>query len=181
MARRKERSKYLTPEEISENDFIEIVHTLIGDLCIVASGKGLKAIKLIGEFVPKSKENQFTRATLCQLNEYFIGERTAFDLEFDTGDHSDFANRVWTDLLKIPYGNTISYTQLAARLGDPLCIRAAASANGQNPIPIIIPCHRVIGSDGSLTGFALGLDIKQKLLALENPDRFAIKQIGLFD
>jgi methylated-DNA-[protein]-cysteine S-methyltransferase len=76
---------------------------------------------------------------------------------------------VWTSLLTIPYGETISYMQLAQRIGNPKAVRAVGLANGSNPIPIIIPCHRVIGSDGSLTGFGGGLATKQKLLALESP------------
>ncbi len=101
-----------------------------------------------------------------QLKEYFSGERKQFDLPLEI-EGTEFQKRVWNELLKIPYGRTISYKDLAVRLGDEKVIRAAASANGANPLPIVIPCHRVIGSDGSLIGYGGGLEIKEKLLVLE--------------
>ena len=101
-----------------------------------------------------------------QLKQYFIGERKHFDLPLEI-EGTEFQKRVWNELLKIPYGKTISYKELAIRLGDEKVIRAAASANGSNPLPIVIPCHRVIGSDGSLVGYGGGVKIKEKLLILE--------------
>jgi len=101
-----------------------------------------------------------------QLKEYFSGERKHFDLPLEI-EGTEFRKRVWNELLKIPYGRTISYKELAKRLEDEKDIRAAASANGANPLPIAIPCHRVIGSDGSLIGYGGGLEIKEKLLILE--------------
>ena len=101
-----------------------------------------------------------------QLKEYFASERKQFDLPLEI-EGTEFQNRVWNELLKIPYGRTISYKELAVRLGDEKVIRAAASANGANPLPVVIPCHRVIGSDGSLIGYGGGLEIKEKLLILE--------------
>ena len=101
-----------------------------------------------------------------QLKEYFSGERKHFDLPLEI-EGTEFQKRVWNELLKIPYGRTISYKELAVRLGDEKVIRAAASANGANPLPIVIPCHRVIGSNGSLIGYGGGLEIKEKLLILE--------------
>jgi len=101
-----------------------------------------------------------------QLKEYFYGERKHFDLPLEIGG-TEFQKRVWNELLIIPYGRTISYKELAVRLGDEKVIRAAASANGANPLPVVIPCHRVIGSDGSLIGYGGGLEIKEKLLILE--------------
>jgi methylated-DNA-[protein]-cysteine S-methyltransferase len=101
-----------------------------------------------------------------QLKEYFCGERKQFDLPLEI-EGTEFQKRVWNELLKIPYGRTISYKELSVRLGDEKVIRAAASANGANPLPIVIPCHRVIGSDGSLIGYGGGLEIKEKLLVLE--------------
>jgi len=101
-----------------------------------------------------------------QLKEYFSGERKNFDLPLEI-EGTEFQKGVWNELLKIPYGKTISYKELAVRLGDEKVIRAAASANGANPLPIVIPCHRVIGSDGSLIGYGGGLEIKEKLLVLE--------------
>ena len=101
-----------------------------------------------------------------QLKEYFSGERKHFDLPLEI-DGTEFQKRVWNELLKIPYGRTISYKELAVKLGDEKVIRASASANGVNPLPIVIPCHRVIGSDGSLIGYGGGLEVKEKLLVLE--------------
>jgi methylated-DNA-[protein]-cysteine S-methyltransferase len=101
-----------------------------------------------------------------------------FDIPLSMGAYTDFQQQVWKELCKIPYGTTISYQQLANRLGNPKVIRAAASANGKNPFPVVVPCHRVIGSDGSLTGYSLGLDIKEYLLSLENV--ITLKQMSLF-
>ena len=101
-----------------------------------------------------------------QLKEYFNRERKEFDLSLEIIG-TEFQKKVWNELTKIPYGETISYGELANRMGDKNLMRAVAAANGANPIPIIIPCHRVIGADGSLTGYGGGLDVKQKLLELE--------------
>jgi methylated-DNA-[protein]-cysteine S-methyltransferase len=102
-----------------------------------------------------------------QLQAYFRGELKEFDLPLAM-DGTEFQLRVWNELRAIPYGETISYAQLAGRIGNPKAVRAVGLANGSNPIPIIVPCHRVIGSDGSLTGFGGGLPTKKKLLELEN-------------
>lgn len=113
-----------------------------------------------------------------QLDEYFAGERVVFD--FPTGQKgSDFQQSVWQNLLDIPYGKTISYAQLSKRMNNPLAIRAIASANGRNSLWIVVPCHRVIGSDGSLTGYAGGLWRKQWLLEHEARVQ-GIGQISLF-
>jgi methylated-DNA-[protein]-cysteine S-methyltransferase len=104
---------------------------------------------------------------ILQLRAYFEGKLKEFDLPL-TLEGTEFQRRVWTSLLTIPYGETISYAELAQRIGKPKAVRAVGLANGSNPIPIIIPCHRVIGSNGSLTGFGGGLPTKRKLLALEN-------------
>lgn len=101
-----------------------------------------------------------------QLREYFASKRRTFDLELMMPG-TPFQRDVWSALRAIPYGETISYAELAARLGKPRAVRAVGSANGANPVPIVVPCHRVIGSDGSLTGFGGGLDLKRRLLALE--------------
>jgi methylated-DNA-[protein]-cysteine S-methyltransferase len=101
-----------------------------------------------------------------QLKEYFNRQRKEFDLLLEMLG-TDFQKKVWDELKKIPYGETISYGELANRMGDKNLMRAVAAANGANPIPIIIPCHRVIGADGSLTGYGGGLDVKQKLLEME--------------
>lgn len=101
-----------------------------------------------------------------QLKEYFNRQRKEFNLPLDIFG-TDFQKKVWKELLKIPYGKTISYNELAIRLGDKKLVRAAGAANGTNPLPIVIPCHRVIGSDGNLVGYGGGLEVKQKLLELE--------------
>ncbi|MDP2363536.1 MAG: methylated-DNA--[protein]-cysteine S-methyltransferase [Ignavibacteria bacterium] len=135
---------------------------------------------------PKKESREFSTATKLrsgdpylfgifnQLKEYFAGTRKEFDVPLDI-EGTDFQKRVWRELLKIPYGKTISYKALSEKLGDVKAIRAVGKANSQNPIAIIIPCHRVIGADGSLTGYAGGLAIKEKLLHLEgalNPELF---------
>ena len=116
-----------------------------------------------------------------QLASYFGGTLRDFNIPMEP-EGTDFQLRVWTELQRIPYGQALSYLELARRLGDEKCIRAAARANGANPISILIPCHRVIGSDGSLTGYGGGLDMKEHLLRLEGilpkPDGV---QPGLFD
>lgn len=107
--------------------------------------------------------SDLTRSCVDQLNEYFAGKRTAFDLPFYQ-DGTAFQQQVWEQLMHIPFGKTASYLEMARRLGDEKVIRAAASANGKNKIAIAVPCHRVIGSDGTLTGYAGGLKRKQWLL-----------------
>jgi methylated-DNA-[protein]-cysteine S-methyltransferase len=101
-----------------------------------------------------------------QLTEYFEGRRRAFELPL-APEGTPFQLRVWNALLEIPYGETISYGELAARIGDRSASRAVGLANGSNPLPIVIPCHRVIGSNGKLTGYGGGLPLKERLLALE--------------
>ena len=102
-----------------------------------------------------------------QLLEYLDGERKSFDLP-TLPEGSDFQRRVWIEIAKIPYGETITYTQLAERAGAPGSARAAGAATGRNPISIVVPCHRVVGSDGSLTGYAGGVPRKAKLLEIEH-------------
>lgn len=111
-----------------------------------------------------------------QLQEYFEGKRTQFDLTLNL-EGTDFQKKVWNKLQTIPYGKTYSYLQLTQQLGDVKAIRAVANANGKNPLWIVIPCHRVIGSDGGLTGYAGGLHRKQWLLEHESP----YKQQRLFE
>ena len=101
-----------------------------------------------------------------QLEEYFAGRRTAFDVRLDVAGTS-FQRKVWNALLTIPFGQTRSYGQIAKQIGNPRAVRAVGAANGRNPVSIVAPCHRVIGSTGELTGFAGGLDVKAYLLALE--------------
>ena len=102
-------------------------------------------------------------AAVAQLGEYFAGARTEFDLPLDP-DGTEFQHQAWDALVKIPFGETISYGEQAVMLGDKNKSRAVGAANGKNPIPIVVPCHRVVGSNGQLTGFAGGLDVKAWLL-----------------
>jgi methylated-DNA-[protein]-cysteine S-methyltransferase len=148
----------------------------IGLLRIEGDNNGISSLKFMNsdEFESKEIPDVLTNA-ISQLEEYFNGTRTDFELKLNP-QGTDFQKRIWRLLIDIPYSKTISYQDLANRLNDPFVIRAAASANGKNPIPIIIPCHRVIGSDGSLTGYAGGLHRKKWLLDHENP----VKQHALF-
>ena len=113
-----------------------------------------------------------------QLSEYLAGRRKKFDIEIDFNrlPGTPFQKRVWKELTKIPYGTVISYKELARRVGRPRAFRAVGNANGKNPLPVIIPCHRVIKADGSLGGYSSGLHIKKKLLKLEtcHPDGFRL-------
>lgn len=106
-------------------------------------------------------------AAANQLNDYFLGERQSFDLPLDLTAGTPFQIAAWTTLLQIAWGNTISYGELAQRMGRPAAVRAAGTAIGRNPLSIFVPCHRVIGTNGSLTGYAGGLHRKQALLQLE--------------
>lgn len=142
----------------------------IGVIEIVGNSEGVSSILFkdddslaISENIPKELNDVVT-----QLQEYFEGKRSTFNMKISPKG-TDFQKRVWNELLNIPFGKTLNYQQIANKLGDPKVIRAAASANGKNPISIIIPCHRVIGSDGSLTGYTGGLHRKKWLLEHENP------------
>lgn len=158
-----------------------IYQSPIGVIRIDISEKGIKGLVFMdptetpSQFVEmesrpgqmESREIEMESRIKTQLDEYFAGKRTSFDLPLDL-QGTEFQLKVWNELLKIPYGKTISYKELSLRLGNLLAIRAAGAANGANPISIIVPCHRVIGSDGSLTGYAGGLWRKKWLLELES-------------
>ncbi len=122
---------------------------------------------------------EILRDCLQQLDEYFKGQRTVFDLKLDWGGAPEFNKAVWTELLNIPYGRTTSYSVIAEKIGNPAAVRAVGLANRNNPIAIIVPCHRVIAKNGDLQGYFYGLDMKRKLLELENPGSFA-EQGSLF-
>ncbi|MDB5679934.1 methylated-DNA--[protein]-cysteine S-methyltransferase [Sphingomonas bacterium] len=146
----------------------------VGALKLVASDKGLAAILWENDHedrvrlgdMTEDREHPVLVETAHQLGEYFAGTRTRFDLPLDFRG-TDFQKSVWAALLTIPAGETRSYAQIAQQVGRPTAYRAVGAANGKNPISIIAPCHRVVGSDGSLTGFAGGLDGKKYLLDLE--------------
>jgi methylated-DNA-[protein]-cysteine S-methyltransferase len=155
---------------------IAYINSPIGTLKIKGDSEGLASVHFLDSEEDITKKNPETlHNTVIQLKEYFEGNRTDFTLKLNPkGTH--FQKKVWKKLQEIPFNKTVSYQEIANRLGDPKVIRAAASANGKNPISIIIPCHRVIGSDGSLTGYAGGLHRKKWLLNHENP----VKQQSLF-
>lgn len=112
------------------------------------------------------RETDLLRRAIGQLKEYFQGQRQVFDLPLLPGG-TEFQNQVWKELRQIPFGQTITYGEQARRMGRPTASRAVGAANGKNPLPIVIPCHRVIGTNRNLTGYAGGLDRKRTLLALE--------------
>jgi methylated-DNA-[protein]-cysteine S-methyltransferase len=116
------------------------------------------------------------RYVIDQLNEYFAGNRREFDLPLAPRG-TPFQLACWNELQRIAYGSTISYSELARRIAKPAAVRAVGAANGANPIPIIIPCHRVIGANGTLTGYGGGLHIKRALLAIEQPQRTLLETV----
>jgi len=147
----------------------------VGDLHIVSTGTALAALVFDngwGSFLACERweisegEDAVTAKTEAQLNEYFAGRRKDFDIPLHlTG--TDFQNLAWNGLLKIPFGKTVSYSEQSKALNKPDSVRAVGTANGKNKICIVVPCHRVIGKNGSLTGFSGGLEIKKQLLKLE--------------
>ncbi|MGO4323060.1 methylated-DNA--[protein]-cysteine S-methyltransferase [Pseudomonas sp. KB_12] len=150
------------------------IQSPVGQLILVARKTRLAAILWENERLnrvrlgPLEEDTQHPvlKETERQLLEYFAGQRRRFELELDFAG-TDFQVRVWQALLTIPFGETRSYRDIAIQIGQPTAVRAVGAANGRNPISIIAPCHRVIGSSGSLTGFAGGLAAKQLLLSLE--------------
>lgn len=153
-----------------------IIKTTLGFTEIQGNENGISKIHVMNEDVEIStKIPKELKEAVLQLQEYFNGKRSVFSFKINPAG-TDFQQKVWQELLKIPYGKTCSYLELSKKLGDVKAIRAVASANGKNPLWIVVPCHRVIGSDGSLTGYAGGLWRKKWLLEHENP----VKQESLF-
>jgi methylated-DNA-[protein]-cysteine S-methyltransferase len=144
----------------------------IGTLLLAGDERGLSFVHFVNGRRPKSPSHSWIedkepfKEAIRQLEAYFEGKLKQFELPLVL-EGTEFQLLVWRNLQKIPYGETVSYGQLARRIGSPDAARAVGLANGSNPIPIIIPCHRVIGSNGDLTGFGGGLPLKKKLLALE--------------
>ncbi len=153
-----------------------IIETPLGCAKIVGDTNGISAVTILNseekvtDIIPEILED-----CAIQLHEYFKGTRQQFNLKLDAHG-TDFQKKVWKVLRQIPYGKTTTYLELSKHVGDVKAIRAVANANGKNPLWIIVPCHRVIGSDGSLTGYAGGLHRKKWLLELESP----YKQQSLF-
>lgn len=148
-----------------------IINTPLGFAKLEGDENGVSSLTVLNNDVAVSNIiPEVLEDAVNQLNEYFKGERKTFSLKLNP-EGTDFQKRVWDALLTIPFGKTTSYLQLSKDLGDVKAIRAVANANGKNPLWIIVPCHRVIGSDGSLTGYAGGLQRKQWLLEHESPFR----------
>lgn len=155
--------------------YYKITTTPVGVLTLIASDRGLAAILWQDDsprrvrLAPRveSADHPLLLQAEQQLQEYFAGTRQRFDLPLDFAG-TEFQRKVWAALVSIPFGETRSYKQIAEQIGHPSAMRAVGAANGRNPVSIIAPCHRVIGANGKLTGFAGGLDIKAFLLSLES-------------
>ena len=142
-------------------------------LALVAAERGIEQIRFEGtppEGTPRDDGHPVLKRACQQLRAYFGGELRKFDLPL-VFRGTDFQKSVWIELMDIPYGETRSYMQVAQKVGAPKAVRAVGAANGQNPIPIVVPCHRVIGANGKLTGFGGGLPLKRLLLDLEAPQK----------
>jgi methylated-DNA-[protein]-cysteine S-methyltransferase len=170
-----------------ENQHSITMASPVGMIRLISDGDAIKEVHLVHsentltEIPVPGKSGIPTCLSDCrdQLLEYFEGRRQVFDLPL-APDGTEFQQRVWQLLLQIPFGATTSYAAMAKKLGDPKVIRAAASANGKNPIAIIIPCHRVIGSNGELVGYAGGLPKKKWLLEHERQIHTGISQLSIF-
>ena len=144
------------------------IKTPLGMTTIKGDENGIAIISIADEGEISKVIPPVLQEAVTQLQDYFDGKRTHFDLKLNPAG-TDFQQKVWKGLCEIPFGKTMSYLELAKQLGDVKAIRAVASANGKNPLWIVVPCHRVIGTDGSLTGYAGGLWRKKWLLEHENP------------
>ena len=157
----------------------DVVESPIGPLLVAATGRGLARIffdaepelhleRLAKTFGPRVlRSSASVDAAHRQLDEYFAGSRSSFALDVDLRGAAPFARQVLDELARVPYGQTTTYGTLAARVGAPRAARAVGTVMNRNPIPIVLPCHRVVGANGSLTGYAGGLDVKERLLQLE--------------
>ena len=147
-----------------------VLETPIGPLTLAAGDAGLRAVWFGGR--PEAPDaprgaHPVLAAARDQLAEYFAGARRTFDLPLDVAGGTPFQRAAWLALAAIPYGATTTYGEQARRLGRPAAVRAVGAANGRNPLPIVLPCHRVVGAGGALTGFGGGLPVKRALLDLE--------------
>ena len=145
-----------------------VFDTPLGQMALAEESGALTRLFLPGEGIPRlvSRETPLLSKGRDEILAYLRGERRSFDLPLDPMG-TPFQQAVWAELRRIPYGETRSYAQVAAGIGKPKAVRAVGQANHRNPLPILIPCHRVIGASGKLTGYGGGLDLKQKLLELE--------------
>ena len=155
-----------------EENLYTLMESPVGDLLLVGHHQAITRIEFHGGRTRSLPLQDWTETpepfadAMAQLQSYFAGKLRSFDLPLDP-QGTDFQRSAWTALLDIPYGETRSYSDIARAIGRPKAVRAVGAANGQNPISIVIPCHRVVGSNGDLTGFGGGLDVKQQLLTLE--------------
>jgi methylated-DNA-[protein]-cysteine S-methyltransferase len=153
------------------------LNTPIGLFKITGSELGVRTLQMSNETPPEQNENLPTEhpVAVCklQLEEYFAGTRRDFDVKLDWSGAPEFQRRVWAELLKIPFGKTVAYSDIAEKLGNPDAVRAVGMANRSNPVAIVAPCHRVIGKAGELRGYFYGLDTKMFLLRHENPVKYA--------
>ncbi|MEO4014043.1 methylated-DNA--[protein]-cysteine S-methyltransferase [Pseudomonas rossensis] len=164
--------------------FITLVSP-VGELKLVANGSRLAAILWENDKpdrvrlgpMREAPDSPILMRTAQQLREYFAGTRNRFDLELDFAG-TEFQKKVWAALLTIPFGETRSYSEIARQIGNPSAVRAVGAANGKNPISIVAPCHRVIGASGNLTGFAGGLEAKERLLMLEGCEWSGLSRTG---
>lgn len=138
----------------------------LGFLILKSNGESVTEISFAENEIQEQHSCEVLESCKAQLDDYFSGKSLVFDIPL-AAEGTEFQQKVWAELLKIPYGETITYMDLAVRLGDPKCIRAAGTANGKNPIAVVIPCHRVIGAGNKLTGYAGGIWRKKMLLELE--------------
>lgn len=146
------------------------IQSPLGITKIEGDENGIAVISVLSEGKETKKIPNSLKEAVIQLQEYFEGKRTEFTFKINP-QGTEFQQKVWQELLNIPFGKTTSYMDLSKKLGDVKAIRAVASANGKNPLWIVVPCHRVIGSDGSLTGYAGGLWRKKWLLEHESPSQ----------
>jgi O-6-methylguanine DNA methyltransferase len=180
-------------EDMEMSLYHSTLDTPIGPFGLVSTSKGLAAI-FFGKGLRRKRDSWIRRVFpgarvepagrahrifAKQIREYFEGRRRAFEVVIDLRG-TDFQKKVWAEVARVPYGQTVSYGEIAHLIGKPKAVRAVGAANGANPIPIVIPCHRVIGSDGSLTGYGGGLKSKRWLLAHEGILRVEPVQMGLF-
>lgn len=150
--------------------FYDTLETELGLMAIKATSASIKSIHFVDES-SRVNPNEVTALAKQQLNEYFAKTRKNFDLPMDA-DGTDFQKKVWQQLVRIPYGQTCTYGDIANAINNPKGMRAVGLANGKNPLTIVVPCHRVIGANGKLTGYAHGTQRKAQLLSLESDSLF---------
>ena len=160
----------------NENEVLTAVYkTDVGNLQITCKGNAVIGI-LLTEKPQRRQKGSYAETVYAQIREYLNGQRKEFNLntEFDT---HGFSERVWREISKIPYGETVSYSEIAGRMGNPSAVRAVGSACRRNPIVIVVPCHRVIGKNGNIMGYVNGVEMKRRLLNIEMKHRlFNIEQ-----